>query len=240
MRLFNRRAATPALPPGTTEEWDGASGTVILALPLDTSRRETHESADALSQALVAAVGAIRSGNIGDAIPAGTENATVRVRIDPSHRDLGELEQRTVEIFAESLGASIPIDVSPGAQPPEDDDDEEEDDPATPAVSLTWDPQRGVVIGGAKLPATNTDLRTTRVLQRSLDALFAAMSDADFRASMASEAARNASYQITFDLADSVVGPRTERLIERIGERFANTLLDVSILRPQPAGTSSS
>lgn len=228
-RLFDRRPATVTLPDLASESWDGDDHVVVVHVSHDTLRPEDHETADRLTEAIVAVVNAIQAGVVGESIPEGTKNAGVRIQIEPSHRHLGPLEERTLEIFSERLGASIPISDIEGANPPEADDDPQED-PKLAKPEFVWDAAHSVLTTTVALPLTNPDARTARVARTFLDAALEGLANPENQALIPAEQADSAQFAITMVIHKrSVRGPATAAFVTRATERFAKTRVALTL-----------
>jgi len=241
--LFGRRSSAATLPAGATETWDEAAGAVVIHVPVRTERPEDHESADRLTTAIVQAVDAINAGNVGhDVIPENASAPTARVVLEPTHRDLGPLEVRTVEIFQERLGVAIPLEHVPGANPPSEDDEAEaveeapvvemDDDGQTvelPPIGLAWAEDRHALTAQLEVPLTTSDGASRRALGSAMDALFAALRDPALGELV--PAGATAAYVLSVSFAPgAVVGPATIALQEQIDAQLAGTALTVEVI----------
>ncbi len=227
-RLFSRRPATAALPELASESWDSEGHVVIVHLVHDTLRPEDHESADRLTTGIVAVVTAIQAGVVAESIPEGTQNAGVRLQIEPSDRHLGPLEERTVEIFSERLGTSIPITVTDGANPPDVEDDPEEDPKIADPV-FSWDPSEAALSTTVKLPLTSPQTRTARVARAALDAALTGIAKPGNRDLIPGDLAGSARYSVSIVIHPrSDLGPATAAIIDRATERLSGTRVDLA------------
>jgi len=241
--LFGRRPSAATLPAGATESWDEAAGAVVIHVPVPTERPEDHESADRLTAAIVQTVDAINAGNVGhDVIPEDASAPTVRVVLEPTHRDLGPLEVRTVEIFAERLGVAIPLEHVPGANPPSEDDEAEVveeapvvevDDDGTsvqiPTVAFTWDDDRAALTADVDVPFTSSDGASRRALAATMEAVFTALREASSR-DLAPEGSEVA-YLVTVSFArGAVVGSTTSALADQVDAQLEGTALTVEVV----------
>jgi len=241
--VFGRRPAASSLPDDASQSWDAATGALVVHLPVRTERPEDHESTDRLTAAIVSTVDAINAGDIDhDVIPADAVSPTVRIVLEPSHRDLGPLELRTVEIFAERLGVAIPLTYVPGANPPGEDDEADDvasvelpepDDDGTsvevPPVAFGWDDERAALTADLDVPVTSSDGASRRALSAVMDRVFAALRDAPAR-DLVPEGVP-ATYLVTVSFAPgAVVGPTTVALADQIDAQLEGTALTVEVV----------
>ncbi|WP_435300469.1 hypothetical protein [Timonella sp. A28] len=116
MGLFRRKQTVSAIPAGVTEYWSDEDTSVVVSIPFDASGRDESHVADDLSNAVIATIGGIQSGDFGHCIPEGVSGARVKVEVNTGGTVLGPLSLHTLDILRERLGKSMSIDVKTDPQ----------------------------------------------------------------------------------------------------------------------------
>lgn len=225
---FSRSRPQPA---SWHETWDEGTSRVILHITFDTTLPDNGDSADALSKAILRAIEGVKAREVGSSIPDGVDQATVAIVVEPTHRDLGPLEQHTLDILIERLGSSIPVEVADGAAPPAEDDDPDED-PAVDAPTVEWDEAAQALVAAATLPTTTLDERGARLLKSAFDAGLAAIARDDSQALVPESAKESHRYILRIAVpAGSNYGDRSERKEQALKAALAKTKADLEVTR---------
>lgn len=111
MNFFRRKPQAHAVPEGVTETWSPEDKKVIVTIPFDATGRDASETADSLSNSVIATVNAVQAGEFGHSIPEGVSGATVMVQVYTGITPLGELPKQTLEILRERVGKAMEISV---------------------------------------------------------------------------------------------------------------------------------
>lgn len=131
MSFFRRKPQAPVLPQGVTEAWSTDEKKVIVTIPFDASGRDASETADALSNSVIATVNAIQAGEFGHSIPEGVTGASVMVQVHTGTDKLGDIPTKTLDILRERVGKAMEIVVVTDPAPEITDADE------SPAAAFT-------------------------------------------------------------------------------------------------------
>ncbi|GAA2524679.1 hypothetical protein [Rarobacter incanus] len=217
--------------PRWSESWDADNSRIVIAVPLDTSQPANSETADLLSAGLLQAIEAIQTNQVGDSIPPGVDQATVAIRVHPTHRDLAELETQTIEIMQESLGSSIPIEAAPGGLRDEESDDPDQD-PHVPQPQVVWNQADAALATTIALPATTIDARNARLLKAAFDKGLAALTHPESLALVPAQAAGAHRFTLVIEVPDVTrSGPKSAKREASLHAALANTKVDFAVTR---------